>query len=103
MQRTLTVTITDRELVIKGERKAEKDEKEKDYSYREISYGSFERRFLLPEGVKTEDLKAKFNNGILEISVPVPSCSEGEEDRDQDQGAKEDRGRGQKGRITTLH
>lgn len=68
----LDVTIDDRELVIKGERKAEKDEKEKDYTYREISYGSFERRFLIPEGVKTEDLKAAFANGILEISVPVP-------------------------------
>ena len=69
----LDLSITDRELVIKGERKAEKDEKEKDYTYREISYGSFERRFLLPEGVKTEELKAKFNNGILEITVPVPA------------------------------
>jgi len=68
----LDVTIADRELVIKGERKAEKDEKEKDYTYREISYGSFERRFLIPEGVKTEDLKAAFVNGVLEISVPVP-------------------------------
>jgi HSP20 family protein len=69
----LDVTITDRELVMKGERKSEKDEKGKGYSYREISYGSFERRFLLPEGVKTEELKATFNNGILEIAVPVPA------------------------------
>jgi len=68
----LDITITDRELVIKGERKAEKDEKEKDYTYREISYGSFERRFVIPEGVKAEDLKAAFVNGILEISVPIP-------------------------------
>lgn len=68
----LEVTVTDRELVIKGERKSEKDEKEKEYAYREISYGSFERHFLLPEGAKTEDLKAKFLNGILEIEVPVP-------------------------------
>ena len=68
----LEVSITDRELVIKGERKAEKDEKEKDYTYREISYGSFERRFVIPEGVKTDDLKAAFTNGILEISVPIP-------------------------------
>ena len=71
----LDVTVTDRELVIKGERKAEKDEKEKDYTYREISYGSFERRFLIPEGVKTEDLKATFANGILEISVPIAEVS----------------------------
>lgn len=68
----LDVSVTDRELVIKGERKAEKDEKGKEYCYREISYGSFERRFLVPEGAKTDDLKARFDDGILEITLPVP-------------------------------
>lgn len=68
----LDITLDDREIVIKGERKAEKDEREKDYTYREISYGSFERRFVIPEDVKTEDLKAAFANGVLEISVPIP-------------------------------
>jgi HSP20 family protein len=71
----LDVTLTERELVIKGERKAEKEEKKKDYAFREISYGSFERRFSLPEGVKPEDLKAKFADGILEITVPVPEIA----------------------------
>jgi len=71
----LDVSITDRELVIKGERKAEKDSREENYTYREISYGSFERRFMLPDGVKTEDLKAKFTNGILEITVPAPALA----------------------------
>ena len=69
----LDVSVTERELVIKGERRSEKDEKKKDYAYREISYGSFERHLTLPEGAKTEDLKATFTNGILEISVPVPA------------------------------
>jgi len=69
----LDVSITDRELVIKGERKAEKGAKEETYLYREISYGSFERRFVLPEGVKSDELKAKFINGILEITVPAPA------------------------------
>lgn len=71
----LDVSIVDRELVIKGERKTEKGTKDEDYLYREISYGSFERRFLLPEGVKTEDLKAKYTNGILEVTVPAPSVA----------------------------
>ena len=73
----LDVSVTDRELVIRGERKAEKDTKEENYLYREINYGSFERRFLLPEGVKTEELKAKFANGILEITVPAPAIAKG--------------------------
>lgn len=43
--------------------------------YREIDYGSFERRFVLPEGVKADELKAKFTNGILEITMPAPAVS----------------------------
>lgn len=68
----ISVTLSDRDVVITGERKAEKEEKKKEYAYREISYGSFERRFTLPEGATVDDLKAKFTNGILEITVPVP-------------------------------
>ena len=60
------------QLIIKGERKQETDTKEEDYLYKEFTYGSFERRFALPEGVKTDDLKAKYVNGILEITVPAP-------------------------------
>ncbi len=71
----LDVSVTDRELVIKGERKAEKGTKEENYVYREINYGSFERHFVLPEGVKTDELKAKFANGILEITVPAPTIA----------------------------
>ena len=67
----LEVSITEKDVVIKGERKEEKDERKKDFTYREISYGSFERHFALPEGAKTEELKAKFDNGVLELSVPV--------------------------------
>lgn len=68
----LDVSIAEHELVVKGERKAEKDEKTKEYAYSEISYGSFVRRFALPDGAKIDDLKAKFTNGLLEITVPVP-------------------------------
>ncbi|MDH4163699.1 MAG: Hsp20/alpha crystallin family protein [Nitrospirota bacterium] len=72
----LDVTVTDRDLVLKGERRSEKSGQEKEYGYREISYGSFERHFLLPEGARVEELKATFTNGILEISVPVPALPE---------------------------
>ena len=71
----LDVSIINNELIIKGERKAEKDAKEEDYLYHEISYGTFERHFELPEGVKTDQMKAKFTNGILEVTVPAPAIS----------------------------
>jgi len=64
-----------RQLIIRGERKTEKGTKDEDYIYRELAYGSFERRFTLPEGVKTDQLKAKFTNGILEVTVPAPAIS----------------------------
>jgi len=73
--KNLEVTATDRGLTIKGERKTEKGTKDEDYLYREISYGSFERHFELPEGVKTDQMKAKFTNGILEVTVPAPAVT----------------------------
>ncbi len=71
----VTVDESARQLVIKGERKTQKDTKDEDYLYRELSYGSFERRFMLPEGVKTDHVKAKFINGILEITAPATEAA----------------------------
>jgi HSP20 family protein len=71
----VTIDENARQLIIKGERKTEKDTKQEDYIHKELVYGTFERRFTLPEGVKTDQVKAKFANGILEISVPAPAIS----------------------------
>ncbi len=59
-------------LIIKGERKNEKEVDEKNYFYRETSTGQFERRVTLPKGVDTSKIEARFEKGILEISVPLP-------------------------------
>ncbi|MBI3448261.1 MAG: Hsp20 family protein [Acidobacteria bacterium] len=40
---------------------------------REVSRGRFERGFTLPEGLRTEELKARFDKGVLEVSVPLPA------------------------------
>jgi HSP20 family protein len=64
-------------LTIKGERKAEKEIKEKDYLRREVSYGSFERRMSLPEGAATDKIQATFKNGVIEVSIPLPKAIEG--------------------------
>jgi HSP20 family protein len=64
-------------LTIKGERKAEKEIKEKDYLRREVSYGSFERRMSLPEGAAADKIQATFKNGIVEVSIPLPKGIEG--------------------------
>jgi HSP20 family protein len=72
----VNVEVEDELLTIRGERKHEKEEK-KDYWYRsERSYGSFCRAIRLPEGVKTENAKATFKDGVLEITMPVPAVPE---------------------------
>jgi HSP20 family protein len=66
------VTVEDGDLIIKGERKAEKEVNEKDYYRMERSYGSFYRRQPLPEGTKPEQIKATFSDGVLEVTAPKP-------------------------------
>ena len=58
-------------LVVEGERKLEKEEKQEGYYHSERSYGKFYRSILLPEGAKTDQTAAQFNNGVLEVTVPV--------------------------------
>jgi HSP20 family protein len=67
------VEVTDGHLAISGERKSEVEDKKDDYYRCERSYGSFYRAVPLPEGVKFEDVKATFADGVLEVSVPVPA------------------------------
>lgn len=57
-------------LTIRGERRIEKREDHKGYERLERAEGSFMRRFTLPEKVRTEEIKARHNNGVLEIVIP---------------------------------
>jgi HSP20 family protein len=69
----VAVEVTDGHLTLSGERRRETEEK-KDNLYRsEREYGSFYRAVPLPEGVKLEDVKATFADGVLEVSVPMPA------------------------------
>jgi len=70
------VEVTDGQLVISGERKSEAEEKKENFYRSERSYGSFYRAVPLPEGVKLEDVKATFADGVLEVSVPIPARPE---------------------------
>lgn len=66
------VDITENTLTIQGERKREHEE-EKGGVYRsERSYGSFYRSLTLPEGAITDQAKATFKDGVLEIVMPAP-------------------------------
>jgi HSP20 family protein len=68
------VDVTADAITVRGERKREVEE-ERDGQYRlERAYGSFLRAVPLPEGVKAEDVKATFKNGVLEVTAPVPAA-----------------------------
>ncbi len=59
-------------LMLRGERKAKEERTEKDYMYREVAYGRFERAVDLPEGVDTDSIKATYHDGVLEIRMKAP-------------------------------
>ena len=65
------VTVENGCLTIQGERKMDKEVKEKEIRRRELFYGSFQRTMAVPEGVKTEQIKAKYHDGVLEITAPM--------------------------------
>lgn len=57
-------------LTLKGERKFEKDEKNKGFHRIERSYGSFVRYFTVPETVDAENVRADYGNGVLTVTLP---------------------------------
>jgi len=69
-ERDIDVSLSNDALTLKGEKKEEKEEKNKSYWHVERRYGSFHRVIPLPEGVETEKVSATFKNGVLTITVP---------------------------------
>ena len=65
------------ELTVSGERKDDKEVKEEGYYRKETTYGSFERHITVPKGIKEADIKAEYDNGVLEISIPRLAKTEG--------------------------
>jgi HSP20 family protein len=68
----IDVTISGDMLTIRGKRERSQEEKSRDYIRREVSYGSFERTVALPKGVDSEQIKAAYKNGVLELTVSAP-------------------------------
>lgn len=64
------VTVEDDILSIRGERKAEKEEKGKKYHRIERSYGSFERSFTLPNAIDAAKISSEFKDGVLIVHLP---------------------------------
>ena len=68
-EKDLDVTVENNTLVVKGERKFEKEEKEENFHRIERRYGSFSRAFTLPTTVEPENIDAKYDNGVLKLEL----------------------------------
>jgi HSP20 family protein len=66
----LEIYFEDGDLVIKAEKKEEFEEKKGEYLRRERRMGRVYRRIALPAGLDIDAVKAKYNNGVLEITIP---------------------------------
>jgi HSP20 family protein len=66
------VDVTQDDITIQGERKHARDEERAGLYRSERSYGAFRRVIPLPEGAVTDQAKATFKDGVLEITVPAP-------------------------------
>lgn len=66
------VELRDDAVILRGERRQEHEEQREGYYRCEVSHGSFYREIPLPEGTKTDDAKATFRDGVLEITMQAP-------------------------------
>jgi len=69
-EKDIDVSTRNGSLVIKAEKKEEKEEHKKGYVVSERRYGSFERQFGLPKDVDAEKISANFAKGVLTITLP---------------------------------
>lgn len=67
----IDLSVDDNQLTIKGERKTSEEKKEEGYVLREIAHGRFERTVRLPEGADIEKINARYDKGVLHITIPV--------------------------------
>lgn len=72
-EKDIEVNVAGDLLTIKGEKKAQHEQKNGDSYYMERRFGSFARSIRLPFEVKDQDAGAKFSNGVLTVRLPKPA------------------------------
>jgi len=69
-EKDVEVKLSEGTLTIKGEKQEEKEEKKQDYYLHERRFGAFERSFRVPETVDADKIEARFNKGVLTVTLP---------------------------------
>jgi HSP20 family protein len=71
-EENVNIEIEDNVLTVSGERNAEHESREEGFHRMERAFGSFSRSLTLPKGVDADAVKASFDRGVLEVTVPKP-------------------------------
>jgi HSP20 family protein len=74
-EKEIDLSISGDTLTIRGEKKEEKEDKNKSYYYSERSYGTFLRSIPLPRQVETDKVSASFKKGVLMITLPKTAAA----------------------------
>ena len=69
-EKDVELTLANNLLTIRGEKKTEREEKDKNYYLSERSFGSFRRSIPLPAEVDEDKVEARFKNGVLTVRLP---------------------------------
>lgn len=69
-EKDVDVSVSSGMLTLKGEKRQEKQEKDKDFCMTERAFGAFERSFSLPDSADAEKVSASFANGVLTVTLP---------------------------------
>ncbi len=69
-EKDVEVLLEDQCLIIRGEKREEKDEKRKNYHLTERRYGTFQRTFTLPPTADAGKIAADFKKGVLNVTIP---------------------------------
>ncbi len=71
-EKDLDITLAGDVVTIRGEKRSEREQKNKNYYVSERSYGSFARSIPLPFDADPKNVSAKFDKGVLHIAIPKP-------------------------------
>jgi HSP20 family protein len=73
----IEVTVSGDVVTVRGSRGHHDKQASWDVIHCELAHGDFERKVRLPQGIRTEDIKASYNHGVLELRMPAPKEAAG--------------------------
>lgn len=69
-EKDFSVSVFGDQLVVRGEKRFEREERQAQYHLFESAFGAFERRLPLPCAVDPDRAEARYRNGVLHVRLP---------------------------------